>query len=461
MDFSAANKELWNPMIQMGIISGLVLLANILRRKIPFVRKSLMPTAVLAGFILLFLKSSGILKIDAVFLESITYHALALGFIALSLRVETKEENTSGVQGYKSGALIVSTYLVQVFVGLVVSLLFAYTIKPEFFKAAGVLLAMAYGQGPGQANNVGTTYELLGMDGGRSFGLSLAAVGYLVACFAGVIYLNILNRKKSVVRIHDKEEMSGSVTVDHFQDSNEIPVAQSIDRLSIQAALIALVYLCTFLFIWGITELVGMISPGLADTLGNLLWGFNFIVGSLLASLFANAFKGLRKVKLMNRQYQNNYLLSRLSGLAFDFMIVAGIASINIEDLSGSWLPFIIMAVLGGIATFVYLKFMCDKLYKGYEKEAFFSMFGMLTGTISSGVLLLREIDPELKTPASSNLVLGSSFGVGFGFPVLFLVNFAGKSEMAVWICFGIVLVYLALLLFLIFKTGKKNKVQK
>ena len=106
-------------------------------------------------------------------------------------------------------------------------------------------------------------------------------------------------------------------------------------------------------------------------------------------------------------------------------------------------------------------KYMCDKLYKGYEKEAFFSMFGMLTGTISSGVLLLREIDPELKTPASSNLVLGSSFGVGFGFPVLLLVNFAGKSEMAVWISFGIVLVYLALLLFLIFKTGKKNKVQK
>ena len=139
-------------------------------------------------------------------------------------------------------------------------------------------------------------------------------------------------------------------------------------------------------------------------------------------------------------------------------MIVAGIASINIEDLSGSWLPFIIMAVLGGVATFVYLKFMCDKLYKGYEKEAFFSMFGMLTGTISSGVLLLREIDPELKTPASSNLVLGSSFGVGFGFPVLLLVNFAGKSEMAVWISFGIVLVYLAILLFLIFKTGRKNK---
>ncbi len=57
---------------------------------------------------------------------------------------------------------------------------------------------MAYGQGPGQANNVGTTYETLGMDGGRSFGLSLAAVGYLVACVVGVIYLNILNSKKKL-----------------------------------------------------------------------------------------------------------------------------------------------------------------------------------------------------------------------------------------------------------------------
>ena len=458
MDFSAANTELWNPIIQKGIISGLVVFANLLKRKVPFIRNSLIPTAVLAGFILLILKSCNVIKISTTFLETVTYHALALGFIALSLRIESKDENSEGVQGYKSGALIVSTYLVQVIVGLAVSLLFAYLIKPDFFKAGGILLAMAYGQGPGQANNVGTTYEALGMDGGRSFGLSLAAVGYLVACVAGVIYMNILNRKNKIVRVYNKEEISGSVTVDHFQDSNEIPVAESIDRLSIQAALIALVYLCTYALIWGITELVGMISPGLSDTIGNLLWGFNFIVGSMLSMLFVNLFKGLRKVKLMKRQYQNNYLLSRLSGLAFDFMIVAGIASINIDDLKGNWAPFIIMAIVGGIATFVYLKFMCDRLYKGYEYESFFSMFGMLTGTISSGVLLLREIDPDLKTPASNNLVLGSSFGIGFGLPVLLLVNFAGKSEKAVWIALGIVFVYMALLLFIIFKTGRKKQ---
>jgi ESS family glutamate:Na+ symporter len=90
--------------------------------------------------------------------------------------------------------------------------------------------------------------------------------------------------------------------------------------------------------------------------------------------------------------------------------------------------------------------------------EGFFSMFGMLTGTISSGVLLLREIDPDLRTPASNNLVTGSSYGIIFGAPVLLLVSFAPKSESSVWIAVGLVIAYLALLLLFIFKAGNKKK---
>ena len=74
MDFSAANEALWNPIIQFGIIAFLILLANVLRRKIPMVQASLMPTAVLAGFLLLLLRTTGILKIDMEFLEMLTYH---------------------------------------------------------------------------------------------------------------------------------------------------------------------------------------------------------------------------------------------------------------------------------------------------------------------------------------------------------------------------------------------------
>ncbi len=456
MDFSAANAALWSPIIQMGTIAGLILLANVLRRKIKFIQASLIPTAVLGGFILLLLRTTGILPVDTEFLEMITYHMIALGFIALSLRVPEETSEAVPMIGSKSGALIVSTYLVQAVVGLMISLVLAYTIMPDLFKASGILLPMAYGQGPGQANNVGTTYEALGMIGGRSFGLSLAAAGYLCACIVGVIYLYLLNRQGKIKQIRDKEYVSGSVTLDTYQHENEIPIAESVDKLSVQMALVLLLYFLTYLLIYGVVTILENVSPGLVKSIGTLLWGFNFIVGSVIATGCRVLFHNLRKVKLMNRQYQNNYLLSRISGLAFDFMIVAGIASINIEHLSGYWLPFILMAVIGGVATLVYLRYMCEKLYPGYVYEGFLSMFGMLTGTISSGVLLLREIDPELKTPASNNLVSGSSFAIVFGIPMLLLISFAAKSDTSVFLALIFALVYFVALLLFILMAGKK-----
>ncbi len=458
MDFSAENTALWNWIIQIGVIAGSILVANLLRRKVKFIRKSLMPTAVLAGFILLLLNSLNILNINMQFMEMLTYHCLAIGFIAMSLRIPSKESGSGALIGSKSGALIVSTYLVQALVGLIISLGLAYTIMPDFFKASGILLPMAYGQGPGQANNVGTTYQALGMTGGRTFGLSLAAAGYLCACVVGVIFLNIYSRKGLLKRCDAEHEISGSVTVDTFQDQNEIPVSESIDRLSVQVALVFFVYLFTYLATWGITSLLEAVAPGVAATVATLLWGFNFIIGSMLAMVTRLAIQGLRNLKIMNRQYQNNYLLSRISGLAFDIMIVAGIASINIEDLSGMWIPFILMAVFGGIITFVYLMYMCRKIYPDYAYEGFFSMYGMLTGTISSGVLLLREIDPEYETPAANNLITGSSFGIVFGAPVLLLVSMAAKSDLMVWVVLGLVCIYLAALLTFIFLVGKKKK---
>ena len=458
MDFSSANVALWAPLIQIGIIAMLILVANVLRRKIAFIRNSLMPTAVLAGFLMLLLRNLGFEVIDGIFLESVTYHAIALGFIALSLRVPEDAEGESKFLAPKNGALIVSTYLVQALTGLAISLILAYTVMPDLFKASGILLPMAYGQGPGQANNVGTTYEALGMVGGRSFGLSLAAAGYLCACLVGVVYMNILSRKDALTRTKEKDYLSGSVTVDTFQADDEIPVAESVDKCSVQAALVAIIYLLTYLAIDGVVSLLENFAPGLAATVSTLLWGFNFIVGSVIATGCRVLFVNLRRAKLMHRQYQNNYLLSRISGVAFDFMIVAGIASIEVKDLSGYWLPFLLMAVMGGIVTFAYLMWMCKKLYPNYVYEGFFSMFGMLTGTISSGVLLLREIDPELKTPASNNLVTGSSFGIVFGFPMLLIISFAPKSTTTIWLSIAFVIAYLTALILFMLKVGNRKK---
>ncbi len=447
MDYSAANTQLWNSIVQIVIIAGTLLIANCLRRKVKFIRGMMLPTAVLGGFVLLIAKLIGIIKIDSAFFEFITYHCIAIGFIAMSLRVPEKATGEKGSRvGLKSGAIIVGSYMIQVITGLAISLGLAYTMKPDMFKAAGVLLAMGYGQGPGQANNIGASYESMGFAGGRAFGLAIAAAGYISACIVGVAYMTWLSKTGKLQRV-EYEEVSGSVTIDTFQDENEIPIAESLDRFSVQVAFVLVVYGATFLLTKGITGFLDAYIPALGNMLNSMLWGFNFMIGSGLAIGFRSILKGLRASKIVNRQYQNNYLLSRISGVAFDIMIVAGIGSIEVEDLSGLWLPFILMSIVGAIVTLFHLKYVCKKAYKGYYYEGMLSMYGMMTGTISSGVLLLRELDPQLKTPAANNLVIGSSFAILLAAPLLVLVSLAPKSVLMTFMVLGIVIVYYFVLL--------------
>ena len=455
MDYSAGNHELWNIIIQLGLIAGVILLANFLRQKVGFVRKSMIPIAVLAGFFLLIIKYTGLVTVDEELMEMLVYHGIALGFIAMSLRVQEPGASKGDLTGLKSGAVIVSTYLVQGVLGLLITLTLSMTVMPSLFGAAGMLLPMGYGQGPGQANNVGSTYEALGFEGGRSFGLAVAAVGYLVACVVGVVIINVLARKgKLRPSEYAAEETAGT---DYFQGKDEIPVSDSVDKLSVQLAMVLLVYLATYLTAWGVTSGISEISEGAAKTVNPLIWGFNFIIGSALAILVRVLLEKGKKKGLMKRQYQNNYLLNRLSGFFFDCMIVAGIASINIEDIQGLWLPFILITVLGAIATWVHLCIVCKVVYKDYYYEGLLSMYGMLTGTISSGVLLLREIDPDLKTPAANNLVAGSGFGIVLGAPVLLLVGLAPKSTMLAWIAVGSGAVYCAVLCLIIRKAHRRK----
>lgn len=453
MDYSAANHSLWNIIIQFGLLAAAILFANFLRQRLPFIRKSLMPVAVLGGFLLLLAKYLGIAPVDQDLMEMLVYHGIALGFIAMSLRVPAEKTGNGNLTGLKSGAVIVSTYLVQGVTGLLVTLMLSYTLMPSMFQAAGLLLPMGYGQGPGQANNIGSSYEALGFAGGRSFGLAIAAAGYLVACVVGVVILNLLSRRGKIIRPHSSAEIQPDAN--YFQSKDEIPISDSIDKLSVQLAMVLLIYLATYFAAWGVTSGLTAVSAGLANTLNTLIWGFNFIIGSALAILLRILLERGRRSGMIRRQYQNNYLLNRLSGFFFDIMIVAGIASINLEDIRGLWLPFVLMAVLGALVTWIHLAFVCKVVYKDYYYEGLISMYGMLTGTISSGVLLLREIDPDLATPAANNLVVGSSFGIILGAPVLVLVSLAPRSTRFCWIVVALAALYCGLLYLLIFKAHR------
>ena len=456
MDYSAANTALWNVIIQLSMIAAAILAANFLRRTISFIRGTMLPVAVLGGFLLLIVKHLGLVHIDYDLMEHLVYHGIALGFIAMSLRTPVKGTNSSEkAVGFSSGAVIVSTYMIQGAVGLIITIGLGLTVMPKMFKAAGLLLPMGFGQGPGQANNIGSTYQALGFSGGHNFGLAIAAAGYLVACVAGVIMLNILRRQG---KIHPgAQEKAEKYSVDYFYGDDEQPISASIDKLSVQLAMTVLVYLAAYLLTRGLTTGIAHVSEGVAATLNTLLWGFNFIIGSALAILLRVILEKCKKQGLIKRRYQNNYLLNRLSGAFFDIMIVAGIACIDINGIRELLLPFILLIAAGAVVTWFHLRFVCRKVYGDYYYEGLLSMYGMLTGTISSGVLLLREIDPDFTTPAVGNLITGSSFGILLGAPVLVLVGIAPKSDVMCLVTLALVVIYLLILDVIVLKVGREK----
>jgi ESS family glutamate:Na+ symporter len=428
------NNDYWSGLNQIAFLAIVLLVSNVIRRKVKFLRKSLLPTAVFGGFIVLFIKEINILPegfFSVALMEVITFHMLAIGFISLALKSLSTQKKQNKIVAVESGLVIVSTYAIQAVFGLIITILLALTLFGDrLIPGAGMLLPMAFGQGPGPAGNMGTVYaENSIFVGGKAFGLSMASLGFIWACVGGVLYLNYLVKKRKIT-VAEEETVAKEVTSHTIEEADEIPLSEAIDKFTVQICLVLLVYFATFLFMKGIDYLIlqGVFGDFGTSSMRPLIWGFNFIWATLFALLFKTIFSKLRKINIMQRRYPNDYMLNRIAGTAFDFMIIASIAAIKISDLEGLWIPFILVTTVGGVVTFMYLRYVAKRVYPDYELEAFISMYGMLTGTASTGIALLREVDPHFKTPAANNLVLGASSAIVFGFPLLMLVGIAYQS---------------------------------
>lgn len=455
---SFASLSAWGWLIQFFIIIIALLVANLIRCNVPLLKRSLLPSALLAGLIILCLKPFGFFSelVNKTSMEVITYHALGLGFVAMALKNKKIKSATTTMKVVETGAVTASSYIIQGFVGLLVTIpLFLFLRNENSFYASGLLLPMGYGQGPGQALNFGVTYTGWAADQGivfpgSDFGLSIATAGFIVGSLVGVVYMNILRRKGRLkLKAGDYKEV---YTLEDYESENEIPHAESIDKLTVQICLVLLVYFFVFLLMLGVEQLdLGTFGT---KTLKPMVWGFNFLWGTLLGVMVKFLINRLRKHHLMQREYINNYTLDRIAGTCFDFMIVAGTAAIDFNNLRGIWLPLVLVCTLGAVVTFWYVLRCSKHLYPEYQYEGFFSMFGMLTGTASNGMILLREIDPKFETPAANNLVLQTIPAIAFGFPVLLLMGFAPQSFKACIITFGILAV--AFLIFATFIFRKK-----
>ncbi|MBE6936229.1 MAG: hypothetical protein E7458_06950 [Ruminococcaceae bacterium] len=455
--------NVWGFMNLLAVIFLGLLAANALKRKIRILQASLIPTSVLAGLLLLAVSSvyryiTGDVFFDTPFfggngmmtLEVLTYHTLALGFIASTLKAGSgKLSKKRSIEIFNTGVTTVSTYLLQAVVGMGITLIAAWILK-DFFSAAGVLLPFGFGQGTGQAMNYGTIYETEhGFAGGKNFGLTIAALGFLSAAFGGVFYLNLLKRRGRI-QVIGGEKSEGSLRFSEIQQENEIPMQGSMDKLTVQIALIAVAYFVSYLLMLAL----GMILPGMRS----VIYGFNFLLGVLAATLVKVVLNLLKKSGLGTRVYTNDFLMTRASNFFFDLMVVAGIAVIRLDILESYWGVILLLGVAGLLFTYLYNRFVAKKLFPDYQEEQFLMMYGMLTGTASTGVILLRELDGDFKTPAADNLVYQNFPAIVFGFPMMLLATLAPVKPL---LTYGILVAFFIVMNVILFRSylfKKKNR---
>ena len=96
--------NIWSVIITLTILLSAMMVANFLRRIIKPLRKSLIPSAVLGGFLVLLLdfaykEITGNSMFNSVTLETLTYHGLGLGFAAVALKTTDRK----AVNGNKIG----------------------------------------------------------------------------------------------------------------------------------------------------------------------------------------------------------------------------------------------------------------------------------------------------------------------------------------------------------------------
>ena len=443
--------SVWSWMLIFAVLLGSLLAGNVLKKAIPLLQNSLIPTSVLGGAILLIIAAiykavTGDVMFDTEifsgrgteYLEVITYHTLALGFIASAFKTtggKLTKKRTSEI--FNTGVTTVSTYLLQAIFGFGITLIAAGIIS-GFFPAAGVLLPFGYGQGTGQALNYGTIYETeFGFVGGKSFGLTIAALGFISAALGGVVHLNVMKKRGTLI-VSRRED--GSLHTDEIEGDNEIPMQESVDKMTIQIALIVVAYVAAYVLMF----FIGNLLPGMRS----IIYGFNFLLGVLTATLIKLLLNLLRKKGIVKKKYTNNFLMTRASNFFFDIMVVSGVAAIRLDILENYWGLILLLGAVGLVVTYIYNRIVAKTLFPDYAEEQFLTMYGMLTGTASTGIILLREIDGDFKTPASDNMVYQNFPAIVFGLPMMFLATLAPVKPALTMIIFVVFFATMNILLF-------------
>jgi ESS family glutamate:Na+ symporter len=414
----------WNLFIDLGIIAAALHVATFLRAKVRFFQKYLIPNALTAGLILLPLYNFVFphVGVTADGLGQLAYHLLGISFIAMSLRTGRPTRAVGENRLFATVIMVLSQFALQVLAGLLLTFLFISTIYPDLYEPFGYLMPLGFVQGPGQAFAIGESWTGVGIEGAGSVGLTFAAIGFILATFGGVFLINFGIRRGWVSREEVSSLSESRVRTGVYPRGSERPVGavmttetEAIDSMSFNAGLVLLCYFFTYLFLRFITWALSMVGP-LGEELAVNLWGISFIFAALIGLAVKHFIQAVRVDHIIDTRTMN-----RVSGLSVDVMVTSAIGAISLVAVSSYWVPILVIAAVGAILTFTTVPWIASRVFRDHKFHRMLLIFGVSTGTLSTGLALLRVIDPDFETPVASDYTYAA--GITFVFAIPFILS--------------------------------------
>lgn len=386
-------------MLDVGWISLLMVIGNVLRHKVKFIFQDLLlPAPITAGLLGLLLGPEVLGWInfsDA--LGDYTSLLIAVVFASMAYSMEVGGSMRKGARNMWGFSTMMFTGQWGLFILLGVFLFMPAFDTPNWF---GMMLPVGFTGGFGTAAAVGGALEGVGAEAASSLGFTSATVGTLAAIIGGVVAGNWGIRRGKVS--HVPKELPEELRRGYIRNVEDRPSLgrattnpSAIEPLTLHLGFIVLTVMVAYLINSAISSVWENVSIP--------LFAMSMVVGLIIRAI-------------MNAIGANDYLdreaISTVSGAATDYLIAFGIAAIVPAAIASYWIPLLVLFVLGTIyCTFFLLWFPAEFFGERWIERGIFG-WGWATATVATGIAILKIVDPKLESGTLSEY--GMAY-VGFG----------------------------------------------
>ncbi|BAC15126.1 hypothetical conserved protein [Oceanobacillus iheyensis HTE831] len=395
------------------ILAALLVIGKLIRLKVPILQKLFLPTSLIGGFLALLLGPEVLGKLTGD------------GFLNAGLFTDQMVEVWAGLP-----ELLINVVFACLFIGFVlpkpkkmwriggpqialgytmswaqyaIGILLAITVLTPLLglsPAAGALIEIGFVGGHGTAAGLQSTFEELGFAEGYDLAIGLATVGILSGVIVGMIMVNWAARNGKSKTLHHPDEISfeqqtGIINKEHRKSAGTKTTSSlSIEPFALHLGLIGISIFIGFVLL---EILVWLEAVTYGEAFGIYLFEyvplFPFaMIGGLLVQLFLSRFD---RHELVDRDTINT-----IQGVALDFLIISAMASLSLQVIGENIIAFILLAVAGIVLnTFLFL-YLGPKMIPSYWFERGIGDFGQSTGVAATGIMLMRIVDSENKSPA-------------------------------------------------------------